>query len=43
LNVRSLFTSIFGSPKVTPHAEAWLASSSSFATCSSAFDGMQPR
>ena len=43
LNARSLSTSIFGSAKVTPHALAWRASSITLATCSSAFDGMQPR
>jgi hypothetical protein len=43
LNVRSLSSSIVGSPKVTPQAEAWRASSTSLATCSSALDGMQPR
>ena len=43
LNSRSLSRSIFGSPNSTPHAFAWRDSSISFATCSSAFDGMQPR
>ena len=32
-----------GSPKSTPQARASRASVSTFATCSSAFDGMQPR
>ena len=42
LNARSLLRSIAGSPNVMPHASACLASATSFATCSSAFDGMQP-
>ena len=33
----------FGAPNSTPHAAACFYSSSSFATCSSAFEGMQPR
>ena len=32
-----------GSPNVTPQLPACFASSMTFATCSSAFDGMQPR
>ena len=43
LNARSLSTSTLGSSKVTPHALAWRDSSITFATWSSAFDGMQPR
>ena len=43
LNSRSLSRSIVGSPNSTPHAAAWRDSSITLATCSSAFDGMQPR
>ena len=43
LNARSLSRSIVGSPKVMPQAFAWRASATSFATCRSALDGMQPR
>jgi len=43
LKARSLSTSTFGSPNVTPSDAACRASSITFATCSSAFDGMQPR
>ena len=43
LKSRSFARSIFGSPNSTPHAFAWRDSSISLATCSSAFDGMQPR
>ena len=43
LKSRSLSRSIFGSPNSTPHAFACRDSSISLATCSSAFDGMQPR
>ena len=42
LNARSRSTSIFGAPNVTPHASACCASLMTSATCSSAFDGMQP-
>ena len=43
LKPRSLPTSIFGAPNDTPQDEAWAASSITLATCSRAFDGMQPR
>ena len=42
LKARSLSTSTFGSPNVTPQLPACFASSMTFATCSSAFEGMQP-
>ena len=40
---RSLFRSILGSPNSMPQFLACSASSSSLATCSKAFEGMQPR
>ena len=43
LKWRSLSRSIVGSPKSTPHAAAWRDSAITFATWSSAFDGIQPR
>ena len=42
LCARSLSSSIFGLPKLTPSDSKWLTSSITAATCSSALDGMQP-